>query len=87
MVVNARVLIEDEGEKLGVSGREQTERMYGAAIRLSNFVDDLLQYARTGNRSVNTQRIDLSEMLSVRLRPHRAIFPFRFPSFTSNLGS
>lgn len=62
LVVNARVLIEDEGEKLGVSGREQTERMYAAAMRLSNFVDDLLQYARTGNRAVASQKINLSEM-------------------------
>lgn len=62
MVVNARVLIEDEGEKLGPSGRDQTERMYAAAMRLSNFVDDLLQYARTGNRPVNSQKINASEM-------------------------
>ena len=62
LVVNSRVLIEDEGEKLGASGREQTERMYAAAMRLSNFVDDLLQYARTGNRPVTSQKINLSEM-------------------------
>lgn len=62
LVVNARVLIEDEGEKLGPTGLEQTERMYSAAMRLSNFVDDLLNYARTGNRPVSSQRINLSEM-------------------------
>ncbi len=62
LVVNSRVLIEDEGEKLGASGREQTERLYAAAMRLSNFVDDLLQYARTGNRPITSQRINLSEM-------------------------
>jgi signal transduction histidine kinase len=62
MVVNARVLLEDEGEKLGPSGCDQTQRLYGSAIRLSNFVDDLLQYARTGNRPVVTQPINLSQI-------------------------
>ena len=62
MVVNARLLMEDESEKLGPTGCEQTQRLYGSAIRLSTFVDDLLQYARTGNRPVLIQRVNLSEL-------------------------
>lgn len=64
MVVNARVLMEDEGEKLGHAGYDQTQRLYGSAIRLSTFVDDLLQYARTGNRPISNQVVNLSQIFS-----------------------
>jgi len=64
MVVNARVLMDDEGEKLGREGCEQTQRLYNSAIRLSNFVDDLLQYARTGNRPIASQVTDISRIFS-----------------------
>jgi signal transduction histidine kinase len=63
MVVNARLLVEDEGEKLGADGRDQTNRLYNSAIRLSTFVDDLLQYARTGNRPIVNQCVDLSQVI------------------------
>ena len=62
MVVNARVLMEDEGEKLGPLGCEQAQRLYNSAIRLSTFVDDLLQYARTGNRPIVSQLVNLSQV-------------------------
>ena len=62
MAVNARVLMEDEGERLGPGGRDQTQRLYNSAMRLSNFVDDLLQYARTGNRPISSQRVNLSDL-------------------------
>ena len=64
MVVNARVLSEDEAENLSAAGKGQTERLYGSAIRLSNFVDDLLQYARTGNRPIVHQRVNLSQVFN-----------------------
>ncbi|MEA2553658.1 MAG: hypothetical protein QOJ65_1834 [Fimbriimonadaceae bacterium] len=62
MVVNARLLKEDEGERLGPEGCEKTERLYGAAMRLSSFVDDLLQYAREGNKPVERQAVSLSDL-------------------------
>ncbi len=64
MVVNARVLMDDEGDRLGASGCEQTQRLYNAAIRLSNFVDDLLQYARTGNRPIVSQVTNISSIFA-----------------------
>jgi signal transduction histidine kinase len=62
MVVNARVLMEDEGDRLGESGCDQTQKLHDAAIRLSTFVDDLLQYARTGNRPISSDIVDLSRI-------------------------
>ncbi len=60
IVANARMVLEDEGDRVTSSGRAKLERLAGAAMQMAMLVDDLLRYARTGNQSVNLKEIDIS---------------------------
>lgn len=72
IVANARLVLEEEGDRVGEIGRNKLERLAGAALRMSMLVDDLLQYARLGNQNLRVSEVDLSalaETTGAELRP------------------
>lgn len=72
IVANARLVLEEEGDRVGDTGRHKLERLAGAALRMSMLVDDLLQYARLGNQNLRVSDVDLSalaEATGSELRP------------------
>ena len=60
IVANARLVLEDEGERVSEPGRRKLERLAGSALRMSMLVDDLLKYARLGNHALRVEAVDLS---------------------------
>ncbi|HVL38989.1 MAG TPA: ATP-binding protein [Fimbriimonadaceae bacterium] len=62
IVANARIVLEEEGTKVSPAGRTNLERLVGAALKMSMLVDDLLQYARVGNRVIRREPVDVSSL-------------------------
>jgi light-regulated signal transduction histidine kinase (bacteriophytochrome) len=62
IVGRARIVQEEEAEKLSEEGRQHIERLVKAGLHLSALVDDLLSYARTGQREAEVSRVNLSEL-------------------------
>jgi signal transduction histidine kinase len=62
MVANARIVLEEEGPRLTKEGSGNLSRLAAAALRMSNLIDDLLQYARLGDREVRRERTNLSDL-------------------------
>jgi PAS domain S-box-containing protein len=62
IVANARLVLEEEGERVSPSGRARLERLEIASLRMAQLVDDLLEYARLGRRELRVESVDLSAL-------------------------
>ncbi len=62
IVGRARILEEDEADKLTEEGSAHITSLIKAGLHLSALVDDLLSYARTGQRVAEVSRVNLSEI-------------------------
>jgi len=62
IVGNANIVLEEEGERISDTGKEQLRRLANAAIKMAQLVDDLLQYARLGVRELKTEPINLMSL-------------------------
>ena len=62
MVSNAHIVMEDEGENLSPTGCQQLQNISTAALKMSQLVDDLLQYARLGGCALTIERTDLGKL-------------------------
>jgi PAS domain S-box-containing protein len=79
IVANARLVLEDEGERVSDVGRAKLDRLAGAALRMSMLVDDLLQHARLGNQNLRISSVDLSALAETTghdLRPEYPLAEF-----------
>jgi PAS domain S-box-containing protein len=61
MVSNAHIVMEDEGKNLSPTGCLQLQNISSAALKMSQLVDDLLQYARLGGCALTIERTDLGK--------------------------
>lgn len=55
----ASILLDDFGERLGETGRQYAERIVGAAQRMDDLVQGLLQYSRLARTDIQLQPISL----------------------------
>lgn len=62
MVSNAAIVLEEEGERVSPEGRERLNRLTGAAIKMAQLVDDLLQFARLGNVEPVREACDMTAL-------------------------
>lgn len=60
MVGSSRILIEDAGEKLEDPHKARLRSIANSANRLSQLVDDLLNYARIGSQTMKSSWVDLT---------------------------
>ncbi|HPG01280.1 MAG TPA: transporter substrate-binding domain-containing protein [Kiritimatiellia bacterium] len=58
----SQTVIEDYGEKLGVAGKQDLERVYAAAQKMSELIDDLLVLSRLSRREMKKEKVDLSRV-------------------------
>lgn len=58
----ARILLEDFGGKLGLSGRRYAERIVGAADRLQALISDLLAFSRLQRAEIKLQPVDITRI-------------------------
>jgi|GEM_PF-6754166 len=63
IVAHANIVLEEHGERLDDAGRASLERLAAAALKMARLVDDLLNYARLGNRVLHRETVDLSGMV------------------------
>jgi PAS domain S-box-containing protein len=62
MASNAMMVVEDEGGRLSLEGRERLERIAKAAVNMGNLIDDLLRHARLGRRELVLQTVNLASL-------------------------
>ena len=62
MVSNAHIVMEDEAANLSQTGIQQLQNISSAALKMSQLVDDLLQYARLGGCALTIEWIDLGQL-------------------------
>lgn len=62
MVSNAHIVMEDEGMNLSSTGCQQLQNISTAALKMSQLVDDLLQYARLGGCALTIERTNLGQL-------------------------
>jgi len=58
----SQTLIEDYGDKLGAEGRQDLDRVYTAARKMSVLIDDLLILSRLSRREFRKEKTDLSRL-------------------------
>lgn len=58
----SRALAEDFGESLGDQAKDYLRRVQGAAKRMGELIEDLLQLARVSRAELRRQRVDLSSI-------------------------
>ncbi len=62
IVSNSRILCEESGENLDEESLERLGRLESNALKMSKLIENLLQFARMGQISLNLEEIDLSSM-------------------------
>ena len=62
IVSRARIVLEEESANLSPDGVQHLERLAGAALKMSELVDDLLEYARIGTAQIRHETVDLGEL-------------------------
>lgn len=75
IVANARLVMEDEGDRVSEPGKAKLDRLSSAALRMSMLVDDLLQYARLGNQNLRVTEVDLSALAETSAHELRPDYP------------
>ena len=59
----ARVLLEDEGERVSEDGKRMLDRIAVNSSKLGQLVDDILEYSRAGRRAVDRAPVDLDKLV------------------------
>jgi two-component system, NtrC family, sensor kinase len=59
----SRALLEDYGDRLDESGQDYLRRVRGAARRMSELIDDLLELSRVSRAELRRERVDLSALI------------------------
>lgn len=62
IVSNARIVLEEEGDRVSAHGRDGLERLAASALKMARLIDDLLQFARIGGQVPSREECDLSEL-------------------------
>jgi signal transduction histidine kinase len=62
IVGSSRILVREEGSRLGQETKDRLEGMAGSANRLSQLVDDLLGYARLSTADIAPEWVDVTRM-------------------------
>lgn len=58
----SRIVIEDERERLSAPGREMLERVVRNTGRMSELIDNILQYSRAGRQPLARRSVDLAAL-------------------------
>lgn len=58
----SQALLEDYGDRLDPTAQDYLRRVRGAAQRMGELIDDLIQLSRVGRAELNRSRLDVSEM-------------------------
>jgi PAS domain S-box-containing protein len=62
IIGNSRLLVEDAGDQLDEESQDRLKRVEKAALKMSDLIESLLQFARVGQVSLKETQIDLSAM-------------------------
>lgn len=60
----SKLLLDDYGDRLDDEGRDYLSRIMQAGFRMTDMIDDLLQYSRLGRREMRMEHVDLSALAS-----------------------
>jgi signal transduction histidine kinase len=71
----ARILVEEEGARLGEANRGLLERIAHNAIRLGELIDDILDYSRAGRQALERSTVDLTALAEAVSQELREQFP------------
>ncbi len=63
----SRAVLDDYREKLDEDGRDFLERIVGAAVRMDQLINDLLNYSQLGRSGVDYEVVDMNELVAVAL--------------------
>jgi signal transduction histidine kinase len=63
IISHARMVLEDYGDELSTGAEEHLEKLANAASKMGALVDDLLKYARLGDRKPRRTTFDLGELV------------------------
>ncbi|MGE5468573.1 MAG: ATP-binding protein [Ignavibacteria bacterium] len=58
----ARIIEEDEGERLSPAGKEMLARIWANADRMGALIDDMLQFSRVGRDELRRETIDMTAL-------------------------
>jgi PAS domain S-box-containing protein len=58
----SKVLLDDYGDKLDEEAKDYLHRIMNAGFRMTDMIDDLLQYSRLGRREMRVELTDLSRI-------------------------
>ncbi|MGE5469034.1 MAG: ATP-binding protein [Ignavibacteria bacterium] len=58
----ARILVEEEGDRLSPEGSRLLERIWANAGKMGNLIDDVLNFSRVGRAEMNWQEIDMTAL-------------------------
>ncbi len=75
IVGNARMVLMDEGERLSPDGKAMLERLARASVKMSELVDDLLEYARLGAKEPRRERVAIAGLAEAVAEEIRAEYP------------
>jgi len=69
----ARILNEDHADALGPTGQRYAKRIYAAAERMDQLIQDLLAYSRLSRADLELKRVDLGALVDATVQDHRAV--------------
>jgi len=84
IVGSSRILLEEAGPRLDEDSRQRLTGLAGSAMKLSTWVDDLLNHARLGHMEIKPEWIDLTKMID-ELCSQLQTESWKFSSFTANI--
>ena len=58
----ARIIAEDEAERLSSQGREMLERIWSNAEKMGVLIDDILQFSRIGRNEMHPETVDMAAL-------------------------
>lgn len=73
----SQILLDDFGASLGDRGKEDMNRITGAAFKMSRMIDDMLLLSRLTRQEMTVTLVDLSRMANEILSEHAAATPAR----------
>lgn len=77
----ARILTEDQQDKLDAEGRRVLAVISGEALRMGQLIDDLLQFSRVGRQPMQKKATDMTELARAVYADLRAQAPARTVGF------
>ncbi len=82
----SQALVEDYGKALDAKASDYLRRIRGAAQRMGELIDDLLQLSRIGRMELNRETIDLSAMAATIVKALQERAPERQVDFRTQTG-